>query len=221
LAGNDDEAVGVLSSKVTYHATYTGWLYVLVGPNVEVNYNVSDQYEYDLNCTSSFAPPTAIPQPTSLPPPPPSQAQTAATPGAAPEVGGGVATIMPDSQQIASLDEAARQIIITPLETIVAPAAPAAGSFAVTIHRAPADAAENNPEGVGNMPVALYDAGGDLLAFGFTNTQGDLAVDIMSAGSEINVVIPYLGLREVVTYPETRFLEITLPPLEMNEGEGQ
>jgi hypothetical protein len=223
LAGNDDEAVGVLSSRVTYYATYTGWLYLLVGPNVEVNYNVSDQYEYKLNCFSSFAPPPPAPQPTSSSSSSSTQAQTAPMPSTTPPATSGVATVMPLSQQIVSVDEVAPQITITSLETASTPVAPAIGSFTVAIHQGSADATDNSSaiEGVGNMPVALYSAGGDLLAFGYTNNQGDLTVDIVSAGSEVTVVIPYLGLREVVSYPAFTFLEITLPSLEINAEDSQ
>ena len=50
LGGNDDIAPGNLASRVTVTADVTGWLYVLVGPYVEVDYEIAHTYTYKIRC---------------------------------------------------------------------------------------------------------------------------------------------------------------------------
>ena len=65
--GNDDreDTTGDtpdFSSKVTYLATYTGWLHIIVGPVNPPALDEADLHTYDLTCSSSAA--TATPTPT-------------------------------------------------------------------------------------------------------------------------------------------------------------
>ncbi len=65
--GNDDKIPGGLDfgSKVSYLATYTGWLFVVVGPVNVPPLDEAPQHEYGLTCLGLESTPTPTPSPTS------------------------------------------------------------------------------------------------------------------------------------------------------------
>lgn len=222
LGGNDDREPGDLGSEVSYQATYTGWLYVLVGPNIEVDYTVSDEYTYELSCTSIFATVTPTPWPTlnaaQLGTRTAAQTATAVSVANADSV---IVTVAPAAGQVPTIEAGEAEtldITFTKLDqdeggTASQPVSPQLGAFTVEIVNE--TAAGDTLYGVENMPVALYSTeNGGLLAFGYTDPFGRLTVDIVIGdGSGVDVVIPYFGLRQTVTYPESRFVRVALPSL--------
>jgi hypothetical protein len=50
LGGNDDTQPGDRGSKLNVTVNYTGWLYILVGPNTEIAPGNGDNYTYKLEC---------------------------------------------------------------------------------------------------------------------------------------------------------------------------
>lgn len=219
LAGNDDKKPNDLGSKVNYVATYTGWLYLLVGPNIEVPYTVSDQYTYTLSCTSSFGTPTPTPWPTIDPAILATREAVAATAAAEATANAPTPTPIPITTPITVTteteienEEFANSIIITELEPEAAeePIPVFFDKFVVIVF-----ATDQNGlrQGVGNMPIALYDESGQLIGFGYTNLQGRLTLDVTSDNTIIDVLIPYLGVRQTVNFPVTKAIEFTIPAI--------
>ncbi|MGD8584017.1 MAG: Calx-beta domain-containing protein, partial [Chloroflexota bacterium] len=175
IGGNDDRAVGDFSSEVTYYSTYTGWLYVLVGPVAPPSYADSFLYTYSLECTESVVTPTPMAPPTLAPStgpvirPPTATPTSAATPVitvTAPIAIATVPTLTPTPTP---------NVIIQPLPTST-PAVSSGRSvdFDLTVYY---DANRNfTPElteGVEDVAVAVYDnTTNELLAFGYTNEAG-------------------------------------------------
>ena len=219
LAGNDDKAPDDLGSKVTYYATYTGWLYVLVGPYAIPHYDESPLYTYQLRCDGIAATPTPTPRPTTAPvigggggtfnP--------TATPTLTPEADPTEAVPTPDI--IATVNfllsptptpPAIVQIVPLPTATPLAPVGGGgtAADLAVVLYY---DTNNNfNPEldeGIMDMAVSVYDGvSGQLLAFGYTNEAGLIRFTISATSNVLRVSVPFLGFNQTVVTgtPEVR-----------------
>lgn len=62
LGGNDDTQPGDRGSKLNVTVNYTGWLYILVGPNTEIAPGNGDAYTYKLECRyEGLITPTPLP----------------------------------------------------------------------------------------------------------------------------------------------------------------
>lgn len=227
--GNDDreDATGDtpdFSSKVTYLASYTGWLYIVVGPVNPPAYEDSPLHTYELACTSSAA--TATPTPTAtFPPLPPSTGGT----------GGTSATSTPQATPTTF-------VFPTPLPTstpftlpTVTPTPPppivqfqplptatsiAGGGQDVTINvTLYYDVNESYTpeltEGVANVAVFLFDsATGNLLSFGTTNETGTIRFTGVTASGPVRVVVPFLNYNQIIVGgSEDLLLRIAPQPL--------
>lgn len=213
IAGNNDRSFNDLGSLVPFQANYTGWLYVLVGPVVPVDYRFSNLYTYDLTCVSTANTPTPTPRPTH---PPSSGSSGGGT-------GGGVtmprptrtptvdpnATPTPDlvatiqaletrqSEEPMATD--VPRIDIAPLPTDVPPQPSVFNaSFTVVVFY---DKNGNNlpeiDEGIQETAVLVNDgATGDLLSLGYTNEAGLLRFSVTASSDLLKVSIPYLGLTQ-------------------------
>lgn len=214
LAGNDDKASDDLASKVSYYATYTGWLYVLVGPYAIPQYDESPLYTYDLQCIGTAATPTPTPRPTQPP----------FTGG-----GGGGGTFIPSATPmpteiplptpdiLATIDfllsptptpPAIVQIVPLPTATPFAPAGGNTTELSVILYY---DLNGNfNPEldeGIMDMAVSVFDGvSGQLLSFGYTNEAGMLRFAIAAPSNILRVSVPFLGFSQTVVAgtPEVR-----------------
>ena len=205
--GNDDKEDGGLDfgSRVSYLSTYTGWLFVVVGPRSTPPLDEADLHEYDLTCTGLEATPTPTPSATS--------SFTGGTGGT-----GGFATPVP--QPTAALP--------TPFPTptpidfsflfTATPAPPPVVQFQPLPTSTPAGGgtqsatinvtlyydSNNNflpelTEGIVNAAVALYDNGtGELISFGHTNETGVARFTGINATGAVRVVVPFLNYSQVV-----------------------
>ncbi|VAW43323.1 hypothetical protein MNBD_CHLOROFLEXI01-4561 [hydrothermal vent metagenome] len=203
--GNDDKVPGGLDfgSEVSYLSTYTGWLFIVVGPVNEPPLVEAPLHEYDLTCTAVESTPTPTPSPTS-----------AFTGGG----GGGFATVTPlptvafptplptptpfDVSLFFTPTPAPPPLVqFQPLPT----ATPAGGGAqAATINVTLYYDSNNNflpelTEGIVNAAVSLYDNGtGQLISFGHTNETGVARFTAVNATSAIRVVVPFLNYSQVV-----------------------
>ena len=203
--GNDDKVPGGLDfgSKVSYLSTYTGWLFVVVGP---VNVPPLDEaalHEYSLTCTAEESAPT------------PTATATTAFTGGTGGSGGFVATPTPQPTfefptAVPTFDYS---IFFTPT-----PAPPpvvqfhplptstpaGGGTQSATINVTLYYDSNNNflpelTEGIVNAAVALYDNGtGQLIAFGHTNETGVARFTAVNAAGAVRVVVPFLNYSQVV-----------------------
>lgn len=217
--GNDDKVPGGLDfgSEVSYLATYTGWLFIVIGPVNEPPLDEAALHEYDLTCTAVESTPTPTPFPT-----------TPFTGG----TGGGVsatATPLPtvgfptpfptptpiDFSQFFTPTPAPPPVVqFQPLPT----STPAGGGAqAATINVTLYYDSNNNflpelTEGIVNAAVALYDNGtGQLISFGHTNETGVARFTAVNATGAIRVVVPFLNYSQVVLNENAEILVRVAP----------
>lgn len=201
LAGNDDKEPGDLGSKIEYYATYTGWLYVLVGPYAIPIYEETSLYTYDLSCTSLAATPTATPRPTKLPysgggyVPPTATPQATATPQEPIDIEATVNALLPTPTTPPSVG-----IIPLATSTTEAPAGQAGSMSVVLYHDSNNNRIPEANEGIRDMPVSVYDGvTGQLLAFGYTNQVGRLQFNYVTNSNIVRINVPFLGFDQTAT----------------------
>ena len=213
IGGNDDRAPGDFSSEVSYYASYTGWLFVLVGPVVPIPYADSFLYTYSVQCTEMLATPTPPPAatqppytgppivrpPTATPTPPATSPVLTVT---VPIAIATVPTITPTPTP---------NVVILPLPTSTPPVgAGRTVDFDLTVYF---DANQNfTPElteGVENVAVAVYDnTTNELLAFGYTNEAGVIRFSSLVVSGAVRVSIPYLQFNQVGTGTSNVFIRV-------------
>lgn len=197
--GNDDRTLGDRSSELSWYATYTGNLYILIGPVGSLPYADTPQTGYDLLCTSAAA--TATPPPTAtLPPAPPSSGGGQFVPSPTPFP---TPSVTPETGDAATPTRRPPPVPdFRPLPTATLPAgAEQFTTVQVTIYY---DSNFNNmpelTEGIMDVAVGLYDnAAGTLVAFGFTNEAGVVRFDSIRSSGAVRVEVPFLNFTQVVT----------------------
>jgi hypothetical protein len=209
--GNDDRAQGDLSSQVSYLSTYTGWLYILVGPVNPPPPADAALYTYDLTCQAIAATPTPTPRPT-FPPAPPGTGSGAATVTPTPIV---FPTFPPSptpidfSQFSTPVPEAPPQVSFQPLPTTT-PVSQGreATSVSLTLYYDANDNFEAElTEGIADVAVALYDnATGQLIQFGHTNEAGLLNFGSITASGAVRVEVPFLSYSQIVVGTSSNIL---------------
>lgn len=211
IGGNDDRAPGDFASEFGYYSTYTGWLYLLIGPVVPVAYADSFLYTYSVQCTESLTTPTPLPTATRPPFTGPITSPPTATP--TPKVTPALTVTAPIA--IATVPTVTPtptpNVVIMPLPT----STPAAGAgrtvdFDLTVYY---DANQNFTaeltEGVEDVAVAVYDnATNELLAFGYTNEAGVIRFSSLVVTGAVRVSIPYLQFNQVGTGTSNVFIRV-------------
>lgn len=215
--GNDDKAPGDRGSRLSLTATYTGWLHVLVGPVNPVPLAQAAQFTYTLACISSI-PPTATPTTAFIAPP---------------SGGGGVVvpvapTITPFpsptpfdlSTLLTPSPVIIPQVTIQPLPT----ATPSGGSQTtatvnVTVfYDSNFNFMPEPNEGIIDVAVALFDnLNGRLLAFGYTNLEGQVRFDSIPTTGSVRVEVPLLNYRQIVGPGESN-ISVRVAPLPLPIG---
>jgi hypothetical protein len=203
LGGNDDKELGDRGSKVDYYATYTGWLYVLVGPVAIPDYGLSYLYTYSLICEEDVPTPTVTPTPTFVV----STGGTGGTSG-----GGGVSIPTPTTfvfptfpatptpfttPQPTSTPDV--QVNPLPTETPLGGQTTQEININLTVYYdANNDFMPDLTEGVEGVAVAIYDNNtNDLLAFGNTNEAGMIHFGPLLVTGPVRISIPYLQFNQI------------------------
>lgn len=204
--GNDDKAPGELGSRVTYLSTYTGWLYVEVGPvNPPESLEVARQMTYDLLCTAVVATPTPTPTATFAAPPSGSFPSATRTPTPLP-----LPTPTPfDISVFFTPTPLPPPVIqVQPLPTATAFAAGQSVTVNVTLYYdSNLNFMPELTEGIADVAIALYDnATGQLLAFGQTNEAGMIRFSSVNALGAVRVVVPFLNYSQTVPGGSTDIL---------------
>jgi hypothetical protein len=214
--GNDDREDPVdppdFSSKVTYLASYTGWLHIEVGPVNVPEYEDAALHTYDLLRTSSAA--TATPTPTAtFPFLPPSTGGTGATstPQATPTLFAFPTfppTVTPFMLPTSTPTPTPPVVQFQPLPT----ATSLAGGQDITINVTLYYDVNNSftpelTEGIENVAVFLFDsATGNLLLFGTTNETGTIRFTPTMVTGPIRVVVPFLNYNQIIVGGSTDLL---------------
>ena len=203
--GNDDRELGDFSSEVSYFATYTGWLYLVVGPRIPPLVEEAQLHEYSITCSQIAATPTPTPFPTF----PPSTG------------GGGGGNISP-TQTPTPFEFPTPLPTPTPIDfTFLTPVAPdppviniqplptptpesgfggESVSVGVTLfYDANGSGQYESLEGIVDAAVALYDnSTGQLIAFGYTNEAGLVQFSDLQSGGAVRVVVPFINYSQIV-----------------------
>ncbi|MBP7998042.1 MAG: hypothetical protein KA314_02460 [Chloroflexi bacterium] len=205
IAGNNDETLGNPASKVIFLSSYTGWLYVLVGPVVPIIYEESAAYTYDVGCTATVATPTPTPTVTGTPTVrPPTGGGGPAVPTATPLI---FPTFPPSPTPITfptPPTETPRPVVqFSPLPTAT-PVGAGQGQTIVLDVTLYYDSNNNfTPElteGIMGAAVAVYDGStGVLLVFGYTNEAGTIRFSQLTATGPVRVTVPFFSFNQVVS----------------------
>ncbi|MCC6604968.1 MAG: pre-peptidase C-terminal domain-containing protein [Anaerolineae bacterium] len=205
--GNDDKGGLDFGSQVSYFSTYTGWLFIVVGPVNVPPLDEAPQHEYGLTCLGLESTPTPTPSPT-----------TAFTGGGGGGTGGTFATATPqptvafptpfptptpiDFSAFFTPTPAPPPVVqFQPLPTSTPSGG---GTQAANINVTLYYDTNNNflpelTEGIVNAAVSLYDNGtGELISFGHTNEVGEVRFTGVNAAGAVRVVVPFLNYSQVV-----------------------
>ncbi len=202
--GNDDKAIGNLGSKVSWLSTYTGWLFIEVGPVNPPPLDEAALYTYTLSCVQTVATPTPTATATHVAPPPGNGGGGGFVPTSTPFPTPSpfpTPTPIDFSQFFTPTPQPPPVVIIQPLPT----ATPSGGAEqAITINVTVYYDANNNfqpelTEGIVNAAVAVYDNGsGQLIAFGHTNEAGLVQFAGIKSTGAVRVEVPFLNHSQVV-----------------------
>lgn len=200
IGGNDDIEPGNYNSAMTYYATYSGWLYVLVGTGDRTPSDVYNS-EYTLTCEVQVRG-TSTPEPTRTPEPthtPDGAGPTPTTPGSP------VATPTPS-----------QALTVRPMTTPTpAPEATPSPRFIpislVVYYDGNNDLQPGAGEGIAGISAQAYEvATNQLLAQGFTDEQGNLEFTVAAQGP-VRLSIPFLDFSQLVT-GEGASIYLRIPP---------
>lgn len=217
--GNDDKAPGDKGSRLTFVATYTGLLHVLIGPVNPVPLAQAAQFTYTLACTSTV-PPTATPTSTIVP-------------GSGGGGGGGVVVpIAPTITPFPTPTPFDLSAILTPSPVVIPEvtiqplptATPPAGSQGISTVNVTVYYDSNfnfTPEineGIIDVAVALFDnTNGRLIAFGYTNQAGTVRFEAVPSSGAVRVEVPLLTFSQIVGAGESN-IAVRVAPLPLPIG---
>lgn len=228
--GNDDREIGDSSSIVEYWSTYTGWLYIQVGPVNPPLYEEASLHTYELNCVADAATPTPTPTATAIYYPPTDGGDGGGTGGG----GSVIVTATPftfptplptptpfDVSALLTPNAPPPEVVFQPLPTAVS--STGSGGLLSTVNVTAFYDANNDftpaiEEGINSIAVLLYDNGtGELTAFGYTNEAGAVRFDSVATSGALRIVVPFLNYTQIVTSSTSDIL-IRVAPAAMPGG---
>ncbi|MGC9469345.1 MAG: hypothetical protein ACP5HS_12190 [Anaerolineae bacterium] len=209
VMANDDIALGDFNSRLSYYATFEGYVYILVGQGARMSKQDTVNSDYTIRCELDV-PGQATPRPGQ--PTPPSKAPiatAAATPRTSP-------LTTPTPPTSAATLELTFRLISTPAPVTATPEPSGFRTFRVLIYYdRDGDGQMGAGEGVtGFFVLVLSPDGSRELAQGYTDEQGQLSFTVSTVGT-VRVVVPLLGFDRLVdaSRPEVkvRIAPPTLP----------
>ena len=204
VTANDDISLGNFNSRISYYATFEGYVYLLVGQGNRMALEDTVNSDYTLTCTLTPAAGTTPSPPVSTP------------------VDKGATPVPPEPSATPTLTPAAQATVLTfrlvrrPERAGVEPTPGGFRTFRVVVFYDQVNDGEMGAgEGVPGMFVwVLSSDGREELAQGYTDNQGQLSFTVPTVGS-VRVVIPLLGVDRLVdaSRPEIkiRILPVQLP----------
>jgi len=200
IMANDDIALGDFNSRLSYYATYEGWLYILVGQGDRMDVRDAAQSAYTLRCelTVPGAQTTTTPSPgkgDATPPPTTAPAATATpkTPVSP------VATPTPPPDAEGENRELEFRLVTTPPPPTRTPAPTGFRTFRVLVYYdANNDGLSGAGEGVPGFFVTVHSPETKAeLARGYTDDQGQISFTVSTVGT-VRVMIPLLGFDRLI-----------------------
>ncbi len=204
LMANDDVALGNFNSRLSYYATYEGFLYILIGQGDRMDIRDATNSDYSLKCELSVPGSNATPAPekadaTPQPQPTPRPTSTPQTPASP------IATPTPPPTTEPSSKELSFRLITTPPPIVPTPTPGGFRTFRVWVYYdANGDGQAGAGEGVPGFFVSVQSPETKAeLARGYTDDQGQLSFTVPTVGT-VRVLIPLLGFDRLVeaTRPE-------------------
>lgn len=194
LMANDDIALGDFNSRLSYYATYEGYVYILIGQGARMATRDTVSSDYAVTCDLSvLGDPT--PQPGQTPivdndmptpaPTPTLQAPAVATPTPPPVVAEDV--------------ELTFRLVTRPEPPVETPEPTGFRTFRVIAYLdADQDGAMGAGEGVTGFFIQVLSPDGQRgLAQGYTDDQGQLSFTVPTIGT-VRVVVPLLGVDRLI-----------------------
>ncbi|MEJ5310209.1 MAG: hypothetical protein WHX52_10575 [Anaerolineae bacterium] len=216
VMANDDLALGNFNSRLSYYATYEGWLYILVGQGDRMDMRDAAQSAYTLRCEltvpgaqvtpapgkgDSTPPPTVVttPRPTQTPQTPVSPIATPTEP--TPEAGG-------ESRELDF------RLVTTPPPPTRTPAPTGFRTFRVLVYYdANNDGLLGAGEGVPGFFVTVHSPETKAeLARGYTDDQGQISFTVSTVGT-VRVLIPLLGFDRLIEAAKPEVSVRIAPPV--------
>lgn len=203
MMANDDIALGDFNSRLSYYASYEGFLYILVGQGDRMDIRDAAQSAYSIKCElgvpgaqatpaagkGDYTPPATTPSPTKTPQTPVSPI---ATPTQPPEAEG-------ESRELEF------RLVTTPPPPTRPPAATGYRTFRVMVYYdANNDGLPGAGEGVPGFFATVHSPETKAeLARGYTDDQGQISFTVSTVGT-VRVLIPLLGFDRLIeaTKPE-------------------
>ncbi len=200
LMANDDLALGNFNSRLSYYASFEGWLYILVGQGDRMDIRDAAQSAYTVRCELAIPgaqvtpapdkgdatppPVVATPRPTQTPQTPVSPIATPTEP--TPEAGG-------ESRELEF------RLVTTPPPPTRTPAPTGFRTFRVLVYYdANNDGLLGAGEGVPGFFVTVHSPETKAeLARGYTDDQGQISFTVSTVGT-VRVLIPLLGFDRLI-----------------------
>ncbi len=215
IGGNDDLAPCNYNAGLSYYATYTGWLYILVGTGERTPSDVMNS-SYSLRCAKSTTP-IEVTRP----------AETPATPDSSGKLPAPTPTMTPTSVEspIATPTVEAEGLSVRAMTTPTPVPTPASRFVPIDLlvyYDANGDGQPGAGEGIRGISAYAYEVATDeLLGQGFTDAQGRLALTVASQGP-IRVSIPFLSFSRLIPAPAEDQQEVSIhvrvPPRSVSGG---
>lgn len=207
ISGNDDRALGDYSSRLSYYASYEGWLYMLVGHGGRMDLRDTADSDYKLRCTMTVPGTPAAGQPTSQPvdkditPAPTRTPQPPSSPVATP-------TSAPATENVTL---SFRSLTI-PTPLVPTPTPSGFRTFRVIIfYDTNNDGLFGAGEGVPGFFIrVLHAVSNEELARSYTDDQGQQSFTVPTPGA-VRLLIPLLGLDRLVD-PNTPEVKVRIVP---------
>lgn len=219
IGGNDDIAPCDFNSSFHYYATYSGWLYVLIGTGDRTPPDILDS-DYTLICEKSTTPfsATSTPRPTTTPDS--SGKLPTAMPTATPS-----ATPTTTESPLGTPTPGPQALSVRPLTTPTPPSRPVSRFVPISLlvyYDANGDGQAGAGEGITGLSAQAYEVATDeLLAQGYTDAQGMLSFTV-SAQGPVRLTVPFLGFSHLITYDadaqEEASIQVRVPPHSLPGG---
>jgi hypothetical protein len=210
VAANDDIALADFNSRLSYYATFEGFVYLLVGQGDRMDARDTVQSDYTLTCDLS-AGISLTPAPNKEPTPsyPTITPQPTATPGSATSP---IATPRPPETTDAERTLSFR-LITRPDPPTPTPAPSGFRTFRVQVYfDGNLDGQLGAGEGVtGFYVIILSSDSGEELAQGYTDEQGQLSFTVPTI-STVRVLIPLLGFDRLAEASKPDVTVRIIPP---------
>lgn len=197
MMANDDIALGNFNSRLSYYASYEGFLYILVGQGDRMDIRDAAQSAYSLKCElgvpgasatpapgkGDYTPPATTPAPTGTP-------QTPVSPIATPTA--------PPETEVESRELDFR-LVTTPPPPTRTPVPTGFRTFRVIVYYdANNDGLPGAGEGVPGFYVTVHSPETKAeLARGYTDDQGQISFTVSTVGT-VRVLIPLLGFDRLI-----------------------